>query len=308
VEIFSFPALYRRWFSELPEASPPAETRADCRECPMCSQPEPPAEGDRWFKQGLRCCMYMPTLPNFLVGAVLQDDSPGFAPAREQFEREAVKAFVTPTGVSPPWYWLVLCKLKPFGRFEGLLCPFSIRMAGEVACGIWPYRNSECTTWFCKYERRAVGYRFWRQAKRLLRLIEDTLARWCSEQLDAGTFQGREREFYKDCFRLVDSLSFAEVLEHCGEAAAVEKRKLLDAHARFSDMRVPESLQAGPFRSERLSDGNVRIWAYSNYDPIDLPPGIMDLLPDRWREMEPSLLSLLLDAEILIAPEPDAGS
>jgi hypothetical protein len=93
---------------------------------------------------------------------------------------------VTPLGLEQPLksrFLYTHMEPRAFGRAESLLCPHYLSEQGGM-CGIWKYRDSVCSTWFCKYERGAVGRDFWESAKLLLLAVEDDLSRWCAFKLE----------------------------------------------------------------------------------------------------------------------------
>src|SRR5262245_45338172 len=59
-------------------------------------------------------------------------------------------------------------------------------------CGVWRHRSATCSTWYCKYDRGAVGMAFWDPLRDLLKAAEEALARWCllELELDADALDG----------------------------------------------------------------------------------------------------------------------
>ena len=153
----------------------------------MCARPgnvQPP--GVVFFKPETKCCTYVPTLHNFQVGLVLQDDDPSFSAGRATVEaRLDARVAVTPAGIRPRPVEAALYRLggaEAFGRNQTLRCPHYQDVDGG-RCGIWRYRNAICTTWFCKPARGPVGRAFWKALERLLTTVEYQLARWCIGKL-----------------------------------------------------------------------------------------------------------------------------
>jgi hypothetical protein len=70
------PPLYAAWMDDLFAAPIPSESDATCDDCAMCagSDAEKEASG-AFFNPQVKCCSYVPELPNFLVGGVLADTS-----------------------------------------------------------------------------------------------------------------------------------------------------------------------------------------------------------------------------------------
>lgn len=324
---FAFPRLYAPWMEELLQgAAVPAQSRSDCAHCVMCAELQPPDPNDYHFHPRVRCCGYMPDLPNFLAGAALLDDC-----CRSQFEREAIKAVVLPSGVAPSGWYSFMQRIKPFGQLEALLCPYSSFEGGVPGCGIWPHRNAICATWFCRYDRRVTGESFWLELRRLLLKIEKAMAAWCIKVLQWealpfprnereaawGNWSGREREFFIACYHRVAGLKWHEVLAIGGAEAAEQTEQVARALQRLANNNLPTRLGPGKFTYQELPNGFVRVWGYSRFDPIDLPEETFQLLSHfdgsstetvlaRTRlekEIAPTeaTVQLLIDAGLLIA-------
>ncbi len=290
MESFSLPPLYAAWIEQLLEAPIPGETRVTCSDCNMCKKLEPESSIETYFIPSAKCCTYFPHLPNFLVGGILRDDDPGFAEGRELFEERATFADVNPLRVGPNWGYRFAQSLKPFGQAEILRCPYYIDRQGGL-CGIWRYRNSECSTWFCKFERGDISWAFWKCIDRLLAKLESILSRWSAGQLGLpatsenpnqtvwNQWSGREREFYAACFDMVSALSWTEVLHIGGTQIEPLLHAVLSAYAKLKSDKIPDRLTLGEYSAEVLPDGSSRMIAYSRYDAIDLSNSIVELLP-----------------------------
>ena len=183
----TLPPLYARWMNDLLDGPIPAETTATCEQCVMCGDgPASPASLS-FFNPATKCCTYIPRLPNFLVGRVLEDDDPAAAAGRASVERRIdERVGVTPLGLAQPPVHATLYGIggaATFGHAMALRCPHYREEAGG-ACGIWRHRNGVCSTWFCKHDRGAVGQHFWHALDQLLAAVERELARWCLIRLD----------------------------------------------------------------------------------------------------------------------------
>ncbi len=66
------PTLYARWLREALGTVPSRELRADCGDCPMSSDTAGSHAAVR-FDDRVKCCTYLPVLPNYLVGQCLAD-------------------------------------------------------------------------------------------------------------------------------------------------------------------------------------------------------------------------------------------
>jgi hypothetical protein len=166
----------------------PAETVATCENCVMCQESSSRnARGFRFIPE-VKCCSYVPVLPNFLVGGVLLDDDPAMEAGRRSMRtRIAARAAVTPLGLlrSPTQEMLYqhVTERGGFGRNAMVRCPHYVDSeAGN--CSIWRHRNSVCSTWFCKHVRGARGAAFWKSLEGLLTIVEQQLVRWCLLRLD----------------------------------------------------------------------------------------------------------------------------
>ena len=184
------PSLYDRWMHEM-LGPVPDEPLATCSACPM-SEPDVPLPAELRFDATVKCCTYLPELPNFLVGLALDDPSPDGAVGRQSL-RERIQRLsgVSPLGVRmAPLYELLyerttsLRRGGTFGRATGLRCPHYVEPTGS--CGICKFRNAVCATWFCRHERGNVGLAFWTAMRNLLRLVEEEVALWSALHLGVG--------------------------------------------------------------------------------------------------------------------------
>src|SRR4051812_46370615 len=188
----TLPPLYARWMREFLGGPIPEETKATCHDCAMCAKPGQAATPQLQmllFNPKSKCCTYMPDLPNFLVGRILDEPNPDFVPGRASvITRLENKAGVGLLGMNHTRAFDVLYNYGTsqgaFGRSQTLRCPYYIEDGG--LCGVWKHRNSVCTTWFCKHNRGAVGMVFWQSIQQLLSQVEEGLARWCILQLNPG--------------------------------------------------------------------------------------------------------------------------
>lgn len=220
----------------------------------MCAKGgEKAAEADQIsFEPNLKCCTYHPTLPNFLVGAVLSDESPEMAEGKRRIqERIRSRVGVTPQWLSPSRKYRVLldaARATSFGRSKVLLCPFFVEEPSADGqrglCSIWKHREAVCSTFFCKHETGAAGHAFWTAQKQLLAHHEVVLSRYAAHEVNPdaaepafprmrltlndledkpptdddyvacwGEWVGREEEFYRRTFEIVSSLAESKAEE-----------------------------------------------------------------------------------------------
>ncbi len=225
---------------------------------------------------------------------------------------------VSPLGLMPtPTFSLLYGASKhSFGKARALKCPHYLEDGGR--CGVWANRESTCSTWFCKHARGNTGYAFWREGlHQLLQAVEIDLARWCLLELDVSPgmlaaamaskawkgdaesatgaaldniadpdvlakawaeWRGRETEFYIRCAELVSGLAWNDVLAICGPDARAHARATQAAYRKLTGDDVPAALAAGSFEVVSLGRDTVRLNTYSEYDPIEVPRVVLDLL------------------------------
>jgi Fe-S-cluster containining protein len=313
------PPLYARWTSELLGAPAPSEPLATCDDCALC----PKASGEvptslYVFSPEVKCCVYMPRLPNFLVGGILREapEDPG---RRSVEARIDGRIGVTPLGLDrPPSYELRFRNsVNAIGRARSLRCPHYLEDGGR--CGIHAHRDATCATWFCRHERGALGGAFWSAHRELLSAAEAEVARWCAlksglapERLqpllgpapaddhaarrqdhpDGPALDGEvspeawsalwgdrtPRAHYLACAELASSLSWSDVLELAGTELQVRAATLRRAQAALS-APLPERLSVGAFQVAGTRPGGVRVVTHSSLDALDLPNALVGLLP-----------------------------
>lgn len=317
------PPLYAAWFDDLLSGDIPLETRATCNDCAMCeSKTEAKTRSANYFTPQLKCCTYLPFLPNFLVGMILADKDPAMARGRASVEtRLDAGLAVTPRGLEWPLKMRAqYTQMEPqaFGRTQSFRCPHYLDEQGGL-CSIWKYRNSVCSTWFCKYVRGAVGKEFWENAKQLLSLIEIDLASWCAVQLeldesalsfllkpflmpgqlptltqldvdehvDSATqrrvwanWYGRERDFYRACATLVASLTWREVLKVCGPDVQLRARLTQKTYLQLISNEIPTRLRSGPFTVIAVDRGTYSLHNPGiGLDSLQVSERVMRLIP-----------------------------
>ncbi len=313
------PPLYARWMRECLAGDIPREPKATCHDCAMCRAPAnaAPEQDAVFYDPRSKCCTYMPVLWNFLVGALLDDDSAEAAAGRRTVEaRIAAGVAVTPLALERPPAYSVLYSHIPeaFGRAQSMRCPHYLEEAGGL-CGVWRSRESTCATWFCKHERGAVAKRFWEGLHRLLQLTERQVATWCVTELDVGAealaaifpfpprppgpvtgadfdggttperrklvwgkWAGREHAFYREAGRLAGALSWADVATLGGSELRAAVQLAQAAFERLTSPQLPDRLRAGTFRISPAPGGRALVSAYSPADPLDLSPEVLDIL------------------------------
>lgn len=358
----ALPPLYAKWAAALLGGPIPRETRATCGSCAMRAGHDGGGAQARatFFDPAVKCCTYLPTLYNFLVGRILSDQDPASRQGRETVAARIAQGIgVFPLGLmQTPTYALLYGKsTQSFGKSRSLKCPHYIEDGG--LCGVWAHRESTCATWFCKHVKGAAGYGFWREGlHHLLQIVEIGLARWCLLELGAGVdmlkqaagskswtaeaegvtgavldnqldqeayarawaeWRGREHAFFIRCAALVDPLSWAEVLEICGPDARTHAQLTGAAYRRMTTGEAPAAVKAGSFQVVRVGRETVRLNTYSEYDPIEVPSAVMELLGcfdgrptadvlaeiarDRGVALAPDLVQKMIDFDLLVPVE-----
>ena len=120
------PPLYDAWMSELLSGPIPSETEATCDDCAMCT-PGATSASELSFDPRVKCCTYLPVLPNFLVGRILGDRDEAARKGRKTVEaRMREKIAVTPLGIGAPSphraLYQLAAKHSGFGRTPSLRC------------------------------------------------------------------------------------------------------------------------------------------------------------------------------------------
>lgn len=311
----ALPTLQARWVRALLDgAEVPRETGATCDDCAMLPPPgETPTQG-HWFNPATRCCTYVPELANFLVGAILEDheNSDGIGTVRA---RMASGAAVTPMGILQGDDFLSRYDGSPetFGRSEALLCPHF----DDGRCTVWRHRESTCATWFCKHTRGAVSKAFWNRLHQLLRAAERHLARHCAVELGIppegiammhpmisvdgtlrghdvvpvgsltergayerlwGPWTGREEAFYRAAYRVVEPMSWDDVVVAAGSEVKALSTVVRLALSRTRDESIAGRVALGSLQVVGMSAGSVRVQGYSFLDPLDVPRVLFDVL------------------------------
>jgi hypothetical protein len=268
----------------------------------MCSKSASEHVEAAGFRPDAKCCTYHPTLPNFLVGAVLSDTSSAGERAREVVRAKIARRIgVTPRWLAAPRKYMLMfeaTRLSSFGRSDALLCPYFLRESGQ--CGIWRHREVVCATFFCKYSSGALGHAFWRAVKNLVRDVEARLAEQLANAVGPGTsepsvprgqltledledrppdaysriwgeWEGREEDFYIECARRASALTpeeAAKALEHQRSGALEEEVRTL--YDRLARPELAPRLALNPHLAvERARDG-VGVTSYSRYDSLFL--------------------------------------
>lgn len=239
------------------------ETLATCDSCAMSREHRGP-RAKITYEPDLKCCTFDPWVPNFMVGAMLED--PSLSAAGLQAVREKMNSIeeCSPLGLraSTKFQRRFLRKDEhEFGNREDWLCPYYDRV--QQNCGVWKYRGNVCVSFFCKSNSGARGLAFWSSLGDLLHLIELSVMEECLVQLDFSPRQLSEllplidrqthlerralpaitpqesrrmwnhyddpAEFFRKCHRIAQGLTKKDLREILGESG---ERVLAQVHQR----------------------------------------------------------------------------
>jgi len=139
------------------------------------------------YRADCRCCTYFPQIPNFLLGLALKD------PNSEHLVKKLIEnGSALPEGsqFSPKQFYVSTKDFTDelFGKSTLISCPFIAHEA--PACGIYPYRNSICATFFCETDHGDEGVEYWDKVQVLAGQIETSICQWVMDEigLDAKSY------------------------------------------------------------------------------------------------------------------------
>jgi hypothetical protein len=308
VDASPLPPLYAPWIEEILGGPVPEERHATCSACAMCKPTATKAATASlgMFDPTTKCCTYVPTLPNFLVGLVLENEDPAAIAGRASVERRIAGGIgVTPLGLQPDPHYALIYKHagdQLFGRTLGLRCPHYLPSEGGQ-CGIWQHRNAICATWFCKFEQGKISKLFWDALLKLLTMVERHLALWAAAQLGepveelgpallpyfatalhgpsskwSQRWAGRTQDFYRESARLVRPLTWTQVREIGGPELALVTGHLRARNGALQSEEVPAHLRLGAVRTIARDQSTCALTGYSATDMLVLPTSLADAL------------------------------
>ncbi len=315
----ALPALYGRWLEAVLPGQLPVEIEATCSDCAMCRQQEISADQSQlYFDRYSKCCTYSPSLPNFMVGGILEDSTLSMKIGKKSLlARLKKEPGVNPLALLPPPVYSLLYRNSPnsFGRNDTLRCPHLD--TSTTTCAIWLYREPTCISWFCKHVRGKIGQDFWKSLQSFLTTVSNELSLWCLLQLQTdseclvalqswraktsidndlqpneldskpdsetarkiwGSWWGRETEYFRKCYRLVNGLGFDQLEKICGPELQLSTQLIQQAYSQLQQGNIPVQLRVGGFEVTRINSNSVRIWSYSRLDPLDLPMEVFKAL------------------------------
>ncbi|MCB9763871.1 MAG: hypothetical protein H6739_29140 [Alphaproteobacteria bacterium] len=265
----SLPPLQAGWAEALLGQPVGSEPRSTCADCAMASGPAPA------FRADLKCCMYLPRLPNFVVGRILADPTAAREPVRARLADPRQR---TPWGLERPADWsAAYAQALQDGRFGqqlDLRCPHWLDADGGT-CGIWAHREATCSTWHCRVDRGAVGKAMWTALRRWLEDVQDLVARWCVEQVGRPqTWDAAEAEaFYRACGQQAEGLTLETIKRLGGFGLRIRSRELRATWRERAHRALPLRLEAGRWRVVFEDTQTVELRSYGDYDGLTLSRG-----------------------------------
>lgn len=141
----------------------PEERFADCDNCHHC-------QNERNFRFETKCCDYHPRLPNYIVGAILSDESPELQEGKKRIlEKIKNRQGVTPYGIVAPMPYHTKFQanrakkkgeIAPQAEITELKCPY----LNDGLCSIYKYRSDICPVFYCMSSSGQKGSKFWTNA------------------------------------------------------------------------------------------------------------------------------------------------
>jgi Fe-S-cluster containining protein len=237
-------------------------------------------------------------MANYLLGGVLRDPDINLATGKDRI-RAQIKARtgVTPYGIVPSQgyhdrqdlvkthdFWS-----RPHELMESQRCPYY----DKGNCTVWKYRENLCVTYFCSSIGGTSGQAFWKKLNKYIKMAETSLSQyamlqcgWSPTALQTkwvstsdvdledengkvddsrysklwGEWEGREEEFYLQCYDVVKLTSAATFKSITGLTREILDAALRDTQQKFQEGIFPDYLLLHPdIKAEKISEGLTRI-------------------------------------------------
>lgn len=95
-----------------------------------------------------------------------------------------------------------------------------------------------------------------------------------------GDWLGREAAFYVECNSAVTRMTWGDVIAVGGQKVLNYANCVQELFADLLDAHIPPALKPAQYRAIPLRGGEImRVWGYSQYDPIDLPAFVLQAIP-----------------------------
>ncbi len=167
------PVYQGKMSNDILEIEVPKEKFANCLDCHFCADAN-------HYRSETKCCDYHPIIPNYMVGAILADETTANAEGRKRaLEKIQNKVGITPYGIIPPKNYSHLFK-KTRDHFKKghddiskeiinqLKCPFS----QKGLCTVYSYRGELCPSFHCTSVSGNFGRQFWKTQNKYLSHVE----------------------------------------------------------------------------------------------------------------------------------------
>lgn len=309
----TLPPVYRHLFNDFFDKPKVVETRATCERCSMCDHGDPSPVAMEYFDSSTKCCTFTPILPNYLVGAILADDSPEMAEGKRRIQSVIAKRIaVTPFQVARPRKVSLLMTAynDVFGRAKSLKCPYYDDNNPAGTCSIWRHREVVCMTYYCKYSGGMRGFEYWAALKSYLSVVQRILAQSAARMVDStvvepqynanrltleemedlppnasdykswwGRWVGREEAFYRKCHEWVLKVKPAEFAKHVDESERGKEafQRLVAKYELLQNKILPTSLVRNARMKETHVGDKVVVTSYHRYDSFALDKELFEV-------------------------------
>lgn len=335
------PPVYQGFVNEVFDKPKVNETRANCAQCSMCDWGQPSPVNMEYFNKATKCCTFYPSIPNFLVGAILADNSPENAEGKKRIREVIANRMGTlPQQLTRPrkLSFLMTNYSESFGRANSLLCPYFNKDSPEYACTIWRHREAVCMTYYCKYDAGQRGYDFWNALKDYLFFMQRILSLAAMEQVDKkvkeprwkghhispedmddlppkadeyaswwGKWVGREEQFYIKTYEWVKNISRADFKKNAESTPEGKKvvARLHETYEKLEKKILPTSLVRNARMKEDHAGEKVVVTTYHRYDSFALDKDLYEVVGmfRADQSLQENLDRLAKDEGIELAPE-----
>lgn len=253
----------------------PEERFADCDNCHHC-------QNERNFRFETKCCDYHPRLPNYIVGAILSDESPELQEGKKRIlEKIKNRQGVTPYGIVAPMPYHTKFQanrakkkgeIAPQAEITELKCPY----LNDGLCSIYKYRSDICPVFYCMSSSGQKGSKFWTNAHNYMTTIERKLTIYALQEvgyplknihtkgINSPLFnlenkdgevkqetysalwkkwEGQEIAFYTSCFAAIVELDQAQVDNLLGIEERIDGQQLQILAKKMHEVNIPDFLK-----------------------------------------------------------------
>lgn len=135
---------------------------------------------------------------------------------------------------------------------------------GRSGTDLRRFRESTCSTYFCKFVKGAEGENLW--------VAPDYRKLW-------GAWLGREEELYRAAAEIVGALTPEDFVRVGGSAAAARLERVGDRHRKIADPELPPVLQRNPgLRVRRESPDDYLVVSFSSNQPFRMARQLYECL------------------------------